>query len=449
VSRIGTSGRCPTSIRRHVRGHFATPLPRPYPSIWIALVLVSHFGWLRLGETKRTSRTRNRLAFMTASWSALTDEIGDIASEWRANRSERQARRGLHPDDFERLAKAGFLHVSVPEVMGGLWRSVAETTRPICEVLRTLAAADPSVALVASMHPSVLGFWLAPDQLRAAWAKQRAAVFATAAEGEQWGTITSEPGSGGDILRTKTRATPEDGSEGPLPGAAYRLSGDKHFGSGSGVTSFMMTTAVPDGEDAPTVFVLDVRDRPWDGSAGLQLTAEWDGMGMAATQSHAMRLEGCPAIRFAWDGPLEDVTRAVGPLISSVFTAVILGVLDEAIQTAKLQLAPKAETLRPYEQVEWSRAELDHWLAVQAYEGALRAVESGDEPRSLHATLRAKEAVADLAEASLGRLGRVIGGGTFSRRSPFASWFEDVRALGFLRPPWGLAYDNLYLTSFG
>jgi hypothetical protein len=132
-----------------------------------------------------------------------------------------------------------------------------------------------------------------------------------------------------------------------------------------------------------------------------------------------------------------------------VFTAVILGVLDEAIQTAKLQLAPKAETLRPYEQVEWSRAELDHWLAVQAYEGALRAVESGDEPRSLHATLRAKEAVADLAEASLGRLGRVIGGGTFSRRSPFASWFEDVRALGFLRPPWGLAYDNLFLTSFG
>ena len=67
------------------------------------------------------------------------------------------------------------------------------------------------------------------------------------------------------------------------------------------MTSFMITTAVPDGEDAPALFVLDVRDRPWDGSAGLRLTAEWDGMGMAATQSHAMRLEGCPAIRFAGD----------------------------------------------------------------------------------------------------------------------------------------------------
>ena len=40
-----------------------------------------------------------------------------------------------------------------------------------------------------------------------------------------------------------------------------------------------------------------------------------------------------------------------------------------------------------------------------------------------------------------------IGGGTFSRRSPFASWFEDVRALGFLRPPWGLAYDALFGMS--
>ena len=74
-------------------------------------------------------------------------------------------------------------------------------------------------------------------------------------------------------------------------------------------------------------------------------------------------------------------------------------------------------------------------------------MESGDQPRSLYATLRGKEAVAELAESSLGRLVRVLGGGSYSRRSPFASWFEDVRALGFLRPPWGLAYDSLFLTS--
>jgi hypothetical protein len=55
---------------------------------------------------------------------------------------------------------------------------------------------------------------------------------------------------------------------------------------------------------------------------------------------------------------------------------------------------------------------------------------------------------AQLAESCLGRLCRVLGGGTFSRRSPIGNWFEDVRALGFLRPPWGLAYDSLLADTF-
>jgi alkylation response protein AidB-like acyl-CoA dehydrogenase len=384
------------------------------------------------------------------SWPDLEHAVIEIADSWRSERTERQIRRYLDPADFDRLRDVGVLSAPVPEAMGGLWRSVAESTRPLCRLLRTLAAADPSVALVSSMHPSVIGFWLAPaGASNASWVEQRDAVLASARDGAQWGTITSEPGSGGDIGRTKATATPSGPQGGSvLPGGTYRVSGDKHFGSGSGVTSFMITTAVPDGEAEPTIFVLDTRDRAWDGSTGLRLLAEWDGMGMAATQSHAMRLEDCPATRMAWDGRLEDVTLAAAPLVSSLFTAVVLGVLDEAIGTAKQQLAPKVESLRPYERVEWSRAELDYWLAVQAFEGALRAVESGDHARALHATLRAKQGVAELAEGSLSRLVRVIGGGTFSRRSPFSAWFEDVRALGFLRPPWGLAYDGLFLTSF-
>jgi hypothetical protein len=52
------------------------------------------------------------------------------------------------------------------------------------------------------------------------------------------------------------------------------------------------------------------------------------------------------------------------------------------------------------------------------------------------------------AEKTLARLTRVLGGGTFPARSPFARWFEDIRALGFLRPPWGLAYDMIFMSSF-
>jgi alkylation response protein AidB-like acyl-CoA dehydrogenase len=382
-----------------------------------------------------------------ATTAELDLAIKEIADRWRGQRAERQERRHLDPADFQLLRDAGLLALPAPVAVGGLWEGIEASVRPVCEIHRQLASADPSVALVCSMHPAVVAFWLAsPDPSQPDWEEQRHAVFASAAAGEQWGTITSEPGSGGDINRTRAGATPRD-AEPFLPGRSYAVTGDKHFGSGSGVTDRMMTSAIPEGESEPTIFVLDVRDRPWDGSAGLKLIAEWDGMGMAATQSHAMRLESAPAVRLAWNGQLEPITRASGPFIAVLFTAVILGVLDAAIEQARGQLRGKSDQLRAYEQVEWARAEQDYWLAVQAYEGGLRAVESGDAAVGLHGALRAKQAVADLAEQSLLRVTRVLGGGTFSRRSPFAHWFEDVRALGFLRPPWGLATDNLFATS--
>ena len=179
----------------------------------------------------------------------------------------------------------------------------------------------------------------------------------------------------------------------------------------------------------------------------MKLVAEWDGMGMAATQSHAMRLDSVPSVRFAWSGKLEVITRNAGPMVATLFTAVVLGVLDEAMSVAREQVRARASGLRAFEQVEWTRADQDHWLACQAYEGALRTIESGVSGAAGYAALRAKESVAGLAEQTLLRLTRVLGGGTYSRRSPFAYWFEDVRALGFLRPPWGLAYDTLFATS--
>lgn len=384
----------------------------------------------------------------TSAMGDLENSIDEVAAQWRADRSKRQARRHLDRGDFDLLRDAGLLRLPAPQDAGGLWEGAASSARRACEIYRRLAAADPSVALVSSMH-WVINFWLAtPDPSQPAWEEQRRAVFASAVAGEQWGTITSEPGSGGDISLTRSTASPVD-TPSFLPGGAYAVTGDKHFGSGFGITDRMMTTAIPEGESAPTIFVLDVRDRPWDGTEGLTLTSEWDGMGMAATQSHAMRLEGAAAVRLAWKGELDPITRGANPLVTSLFTAVIVGVLDEAIATARAQLSKKADQLRSYEQVEWSRAELEHWVAVQAYEGALRAIEGADPAHAFYAALRAKQAVAELAETVLLRITRVLGGGTFSQRSPFAHWFEDVRALGFLRPPWALGYDTLFATSLG
>jgi len=62
--------------------------------------------------------------------------------------------------------------------------------------------------------------------------------------------------------------------------------------------------------------------------------------------------------------------------------------------------------------------------------------------------LLSKTAVSELAESVLQRISKVIGGGAYSRYSPYGFWQEDVRALGFLRPAWGLAYDRIFQGSW-
>jgi len=163
---------------------------------------------------------------------------------------------------------------------------------------------------------------------------------------------------------------------------------------------------------------------------------------MVATQSHPMAFNKFPVTRIAWSGQFRLIQANTGALTQCLFTAVIVGVAEVALETARPQVVPRSDSLRAYERVEWSKAELEGWLIQQAYEGMLRAMEAAQDTH-LRA-LQAKTAIAELAESVLHRICRVIGGGTFSRSSPFGYWLEDVRALGFLRPPWGLSYDRLF-----
>ena len=63
--------------------------------------------------------------------------------------------------------------------------------------------------------------------------------------------------------------------------------------------------------------------------------------------------------------------------------------------TARDQLSQRASGMRPYEQVEWTNAEQEAWLLMQAYEGMLRAVETSPKPQ--RQVLLGKTAAARLA----------------------------------------------------
>src|SRR3954451_2887838 len=103
--------------------------------------------------------------------------MGDIAEQWRTERKDRQMRRHLERADFDALRDAGLLTAIVPTEAGGQWQGTEASARGLCDLYRMLAAAEPSVALVSSMHPAVLSFWLmSPDPSQPKWEEQRQAT---------------------------------------------------------------------------------------------------------------------------------------------------------------------------------------------------------------------------------------------------------------------------------
>jgi alkylation response protein AidB-like acyl-CoA dehydrogenase len=128
----------------------------------------------------------------------------------------------------------------------------------------------------------------------------------------------------------------------------------------------MITTAVPEGDSTPDVFVLDMRQVAWDGTAGVTLTAPWEGHGMAATQSHALRFEDFPAMRIAWPGQLSRLQEVAGGDNQCLFTAVTVGIVETALESARRQVARRRDSLRTYGRTEWTRAKQEGWLIQQA-----------------------------------------------------------------------------------
>jgi len=369
--------------------------------------------------------------------------IRDHAAGLASDRAERQRRRNLDPTDYHALRDIGLHLATVPVCYGGMWESPTCSMRTLCDAYRSLAAGDPSLALASSMHAAVLAHWRDPAPPASgadAWAAQRREVFATVLDGAWWGTIISEPGSGGDIANTKAAVRHD--------GASWRLTGEKHFGTGSGASSYVLTAGVPEGAQEPRFCFLDVRNVPWDGSQGMTLIAEWDGHGMAATNSHGFAFRDYPATPLAWPGSWRDLSDAVGGGSGIVYTAVIVGVVEAAMDYMRGHLARRGQpdSLRFFDKVEWVAAYREAWLLQQAFEAALRAFEQTGQARQ--ETALAKANIAILAESVLIRLCRIAGGGVFGRHSPLGFWFEDVRALGFLRPPWAIASDRLFDLSW-
>lgn len=102
----------------------------------------------------------------------ILEHVPQLAKTWASERAERQQRTSADAADYDQLRQIGVPLMAVPVEFGGTWESLAQSARPICTMLRTLAQGDPSITLASAMHQGVLGTWrisAVPEPYNAVW----------------------------------------------------------------------------------------------------------------------------------------------------------------------------------------------------------------------------------------------------------------------------------------
>jgi alkylation response protein AidB-like acyl-CoA dehydrogenase len=177
-------------------------------------------------------------------------------------------------EDFEDLRKSGYLTMGVPRELGGQGLSLAD----VCRKQRRLAYYAPATALGINMHVYWVG--VAADLWRAG-DKSLEWVLREAAAGEVFAAGHSERGNDIPVLLSTAKAERVDGG--------FRFTGHKMFGSLAPVwTRYGLHGVWADAEGGPKVVHAFL---PRD-SKGYRILETWDTMGMRATRSDDVILEG-------------------------------------------------------------------------------------------------------------------------------------------------------------
>jgi alkylation response protein AidB-like acyl-CoA dehydrogenase len=177
-------------------------------------------------------------------------------------------------EDFADLRDAGYLTMAVPRELGGRGLTLAE----VCREQRRLAYYAPATALGINMHVYWVGLvadlWRSGDR-SLEW------LLKEAMAGEVFNAGHSERGNDLPVLLSTTKAERVDGG--------FRFTGHKMFGSLAPVyTRFGLHGMWAEAEGGPKiVHAFMPRD-----TVGCRIVETWDTMGMRATRSDDVVLDG-------------------------------------------------------------------------------------------------------------------------------------------------------------
>jgi SfnB family sulfur acquisition oxidoreductase len=246
----------------------------------------------------------------------------DVAAEIAVDVIERD-RAGVVPREaLALLDRSGLLGITVPAADGG-----AEVSpRTLAEVIRTIAAVDPSIAQVPQAHylfVDVLRLWGTDDQRRR--------LYGDVLAGARLGNALAERGSQhAQDLRTSLKQD----------AAGFLLDGRKYYCTGAVTSRWIAVTALND--DGRLVVAFVGRDDP-----GVSVGEDWSAMGQRATVSGTTELN---AVRVDPELVLEywrafEEPQLLGARGQLIHAAIEVGIAGGALRDAAEFVASKA---RPF-----------------------------------------------------------------------------------------------------
>lgn len=361
-----------------------------------------------------------------AEFMALADRLAEAAGVCAAAHD----RDGTFPHEtFRALHEAGFLALTVPEEHGGRGADPLETAL----ALERLARGSGAVALGAAMHLGLIGRLAAtrawPPDLFARVCRE------VVAEGALLNSAASEPDLGSP-------------SRGGLPGATatrvpggWRLDGRKSWTSLAPALRYAVVLAAAQGADGPPAranFLVPMA------TPGVRVEATWDNLGMRASGSDDVVLEGALVPSEA-RLPGEEASaggdpRPWGILFGAVYLGVAVAARDYAVAHAR-ERRPTALAGRPIAElpaIQGRVAEME-LLLLQAravlYGGAETFLARPEQRDAIAWQLAAGKHLATNYAIRVTDLAlRVVGAAGLSRSRPLERYFRDVRA-GLGHPP--------------
>jgi alkylation response protein AidB-like acyl-CoA dehydrogenase len=330
-----------------------------------------------------------------------------------ASRAEAESNEDTYvAEDIALLKSAGLVEAGVPRELGGGGADVDE----LAAMLRTLAYHCGSTGLAFSMHTHQVAV--------PAWRWQHQKAAAAAVEpllkriaGERILLLSS---GGSDWIGGSGKAEKVEGG--------YRITARKVFTSGAPTGDILMTGAILEADDGPTVLHFGL---PMN-SPHVKVLDTWRTLGMRGTGSHDVQVDGhvVPEAAVAlrrkagqWHPLFQIISTIAFPLIYAVYVGVAESARDIAIGLAKrktpnhhvIALAGRMET-----ELTAARLALESMLAA-----VRRNAPSAD---TVNQVMIGRQLVARHAIASVEYAMELAGGAGFYRSAGLERRFRDIQA---------------------